>query len=53
MKYVKPELNITKFNTEEILTTSGTVVQDASQAFSNANVTVDNAVAVNVGDLLK
>lgn len=53
MKYVKPELNMVKFDTEEILTASS-AVQNATDAFTTAGVeNVKSAVAVDVSELLK
>lgn len=53
MKYIKPELKVVKFDTEEILTASSAVT-NATGEFKAAGINdVNNAVAVDVSALLK
>lgn len=53
MKYIKPELKVVKFDTEEILTASSAVT-NATEQFKTAGINdVNNAVAVDVSALLK
>ncbi len=55
MKYVKPEFNISKFETEDILTTS-TGSTEANEVLSNAGLDVNYSKMVdmsNVSSLLQ
>ncbi len=50
MKYIKPELSISKFETEDILTTS-TGSTEANDILSGAGLDVNYSKMVNMSDV--